>query len=144
MKTRKIIKRIFFILAVVGFVYACSSQKKAIRVNKTDDVVAAEDSLEYEVETFDARFDTWYQFYNSPAMYRSQPYYENWNRQYVPAWNHRCMHPVKGWNFDPVVGYDPTEDYGFELNHKLFHYFMYVENVLKLKILPNGPTLPLH
>lgn len=134
-------RRIVLVLAIVGFVYACSAPKNTVKENKRDNKVAAEDSLEYGVETFDAKFQTWYEFYKSPAKYRSQAYYENWNRQYVPAWNAKCLNPSKRWHFDPVVGYEPFEDYGFELNHELFYYFMYVENVLKIQILQGGPKV---
>ncbi len=137
-------KWIFFIVVLGFFVFACSSQKNAVQVNKSDSEIVAEDSIEYDVEMFDTKFDNWYQFYNTPANYRSQAYYENWNRQYVNAWNALCANPTRKWNFEPVVGYNPTEDYGFELNHKLFYYFMYVENVLKLRILPNGPKITPH
>jgi len=137
----KTMRWIFFIAVVGLLMFACSSQKNAIQVNKSDVDTVAEDSVEYDVETFDSKFDTWYEFYNSPALYRSQSYYENWNRQYVSEWNAKCMHPTRGWNFEPVIGYEPGEDYGFELNHKLFYYFMYVENELKIKILPSGPRL---
>lgn len=135
----KTMRRIFYLAAVVFLVYACSTQKNAVQVSSNEEEITVADSLEYDVETFDGRFDSWYQFYKSPAQYRSQEYYEGWNRQYVNAWNARCASPTRRWQFDPVIGYEPNEDYGFELNHKLFHYFMYVENVLKIRIISNGP-----
>jgi len=100
---------------------------------------AAEDSLEYELETFDSKFETWYILHNSPSQYRSQEYYENWNRRYVAAWNYNSSQPGKKWFFEPVMGYYPNIDYGFEVNHKLFYYFQYVEKVLKIEIMPGGP-----
>jgi len=30
-------------------------------------------------------------------------------------------------------------DYGIEINHELFYYFQYVEQVLKIQIMPGGP-----
>jgi hypothetical protein len=137
-------RRIFGLFVVVLFICACSTQKSAIKVNKNDKEVAADDSLEYGVETFDAKFKSWYEFYKAPSKHRSQAYYENWNRQYVDAWNLKCNTPPKRWNFDPVVGYDSAEYYGFELNHELFYYFMYVENVLKIPILEGGPKVPVY
>jgi hypothetical protein len=77
---------------------------------------------------------------NSPAKLRSQSYYENWNRQYVSAWNFNAVQPSKNNFFEPIVGYEPQVDYGFEINHKLFYYFQYVENELKIEIMPNGPN----
>lgn len=136
-------KRVIFFFGLVVFIYACSSQKNAVQVNKSEVEVTAEDSTEYDVETFDGKFESWYEFYKTPSTYRSQQYYETWNRQYVSAWNARCASPSRRWNFEPVVGYNPSEDYGFELNHELFHYFMYVENVLKIPIMSNGPRFML-
>lgn len=65
-------------------------------------------------------------------------YYENWNRQYVAAWNAKAANPIRYPFFQPIQGYDPTEHYGLKLNRKLFYYFQYVQNVLKIPILPAG------
>jgi len=141
-RTKQIKMRQFlFVVALIVFVVACSTQKSAVNVTKNDVEEGAADSTEYEVETFDQKFESWYQFNNKPATYHSQDYYERWNREYVIAWNAKCARAGKDWHFEPVVGYNPQEDYGFEMNHKLFYYFMYVENVLKIKIIPNGPTI---
>ena len=140
-------KTMLWIIALI-FVASCSTQKRAVKVvsheeNKVAQDTAAKDSVEYDLETFDGKFETWYQLHDSPALYRSQSYYENWNRQYVAAWNANAMDPRKSWFFDPIVGYDPTVDYGFELNHELFYYFQYVEHVLKIQIMPGGPRIQL-
>lgn len=132
-------KRYLFIIGLMVFIYACSTQKQAVNVTKDDVAEGLKDSTEYDVETFDQKFESWYQLNNKPAKYRSQDYYESWNHQYVTAWNAKCARGEKNWNFEPVVGYNSSEDYGFEVNHKLFYYFMYVENVLKIPILPGGP-----
>jgi hypothetical protein len=109
-------------------------------VDKSE-AILEQDSMEYGVETFDSKFEAWYEINNTPATYRSQTYYENWNRQYVSAWNHRAVSGRNSSFFEPIVGYDPTEDYGFEVNHKLFYYFQYVENVLKIKIMDGSPRV---
>ena len=128
-------------LGIIIFILSCSTQKKAVKI-ESDKVEAAEqDSIEYELETFDAKFEIWYQLHDSPAQYRSLQYYESWNRQYVSAWNHNATSSRRSWFFEPIVGYDPTVDYGFELNHKLFYYFQYVENVLGMQIMSGGPNV---
>ena len=132
-------KQFLFIVVLFALVYGCNTQKSAVNVTKSDEE-AVQDSTEYEVETFDNRFESWYEYHDRPATYRSQEYYESWNHQYVTAWNAKCARGGRNWHFEPVVGYNPGEDYGFELNHKLFYYFMYVENVLKISILPGGPV----
>jgi len=142
MKTEKlkIVKKIIFFIGLVLIFAACASQKKAVKTDNNNGVeIMAEDSVEYEMETFDSKFETWYQLHNNPSQYRSQGYYENWNERYVNAWNHNASQPQKSWFFEPIVGFDPTIDYGFELNHELFYYFQYVERVLKIEIMPGGP-----
>ena len=131
-------KKIAGFIIIFLFILACSTPKN-IQVNKTDAETTAEDSTEYDVEMFDGKFDAWYQRYQTPSTYRQQSYYESWNKQYVTMWNSKATSSSGKFPFDPVVGYNPGEDYGFELNHKLFHYFMYVENVLKISIMPGGP-----
>ncbi len=134
-----------FVLGIVFLVAACSTQKSAINKHQSITVEkVAEDSVEYDVETFDARFESWYKMNDNPALYRSQQYYEMWNQQYINAWNLNAMNPRKSWFFEPVIGYEPTVNYGFEMNHKLFSYFQYVENVLKIEIMSNGPNSVKH
>jgi hypothetical protein len=134
-------KRIFLWVAIVVFIVACSSQKKLAHVPQVEKEEIAEDSVEYDLETFDTKFETWYQLHNNPSQFRTLQYYESWNRQYVNAWNANAMSPGKSSFFETIIGYDPQTEYGFELNHELFYYFQYVENVLKIEIMPNGPNV---
>ena len=127
---------IFFVSLVV--IWACKGPKGTVKVEQSEPQIEV-DSVEYGVETFDGKFETWYEIHNTPATYRSQQYYENWNRQYVSAWNEKAASGNHNSFFEPIVGYNPNEDYGFEVNHKLFYYFQYVENVLKIRVMHGGP-----
>ena len=133
-------KKLFFLFAVVSFLAACSGPKGMVKIEPNGSEVAEEDSVEYELIVFDSGFETWYMLQNSPARYRSQQYYENWNRQYVSEWNYLATQSRRRSFFQPIMGYEPGVDYGFELNHKLFYYFQYVEHVLKIPILPNSSS----
>ena len=126
-------------MGIVLFMISCSTPKGIVSVKNNNGESIVEDSLEYELETFDGGFETWYLLHNNPATYRSQQYYENWNRQYVSAWNYNAMSGHRNSFFEPIIGYDETVDYGFDLNHELFYYFQYVEHVLKIKIMQGGP-----
>lgn len=132
-------KRLMFGIGVLILIAACSTQKGVVKVKTNVDDNAVVDSVEYELETFDSKFEAWYVMHKSPALYHSKSYYENWNRQYVVAWNIKSTNPWKNSFFEPIIGYDPTVDYGFDLNHKLFYYFQYVEHVLKIQIMSGGP-----
>lgn len=132
-------KQIIFWMGIILLIVACSTQKGIVKVKSNNVESVVDDSLEYELETFDGQFETWYQLHKSPAMDRSQQYYENWNRQYVSAWNYNATNGRRKSFFEPIVGYDFTTDYGFELNREHFYYFQYVEHVLKIQIMPGGP-----
>ncbi len=132
-------KQKIFWLGIIVLIAACSTQKGLVEIKNNMAESTVEDSLEYELETFDGRFETWYQMHNNPSTYHSQQYYENWNRQYISAWNYNALNGRKNSFFEPIVGYEFTVDYGFELNHKLFYYFQYVEQVLKIQIMLGGP-----
>ncbi len=133
-------KKLIYLFLAATLLAACSGPKGMVKIEPNGSEVAEEDSVEYELIVFDPGFETWYMLQNSPAGYRSQQYYENWNRQYVSEWNYRATQPRGRSFFQPIIGYEPGEEYGFELNHKLFYYFQYVEHVLRIPILQSGPV----
>lgn len=133
-------KKLLFIsvwlVLLTGFVVAQEpdAQEKVQLINNTE----LSDSLEYEVIIFDAGYESWLHTYAKPMGYYSQSYLENWNRQYVLEWNYRYQ---SGMNSDIVgsyIDYQPNTDYGLEVNYKLYTYFVYVEEELKLKLLNRG------
>jgi len=138
---RETIKVVFWAVAVLFTIFACSGPKEAVKIEKNEVETAAKDTVEYELETFDQQFESWYKLHDSPSQYRSKEYYEGWNQRYVSAWNYNATNPRSGWQFETVIGYDPSVDYGLELNHKLFYYFQYVENVLGIPVLSGGPDV---
>ncbi|MDD2590105.1 MAG: DUF6146 family protein [Fermentimonas sp.] len=138
-------KKIILLIAA-AFIFACSGPKGMVKIESNGNevtqaaTVTEEDSVEYELIVMDPEFESWYIFQDSPARYRSQQYYESWNRQYVSAWNALAMNPGRRSFFQTIIGYEPNVDYGFKLNHKLFYYFQYVEHKLRIPILSNGPV----
>ena len=136
-------KRILIWGVVLLIFAACAGKKNLVKVTPEIENTEA-DSLEYELVTFDSRFETWYDLNNSPVLYRSQQFYESWNQIYVSTWNAKPLVSRGSFIYEPAIGYEPGTDYGFELNHRLFYYFQYVENVLKIPILGQaGPRIGL-
>ena len=133
-------KPAFIFLTIIFFVWACSGPKGTVKDKKTEPL-AAVDSLEYGIEMFDKKFETWYELQKGTATNQSLDYYENWNKQYVLAWNQKAIGKNKNSFFSPIVGYRSKEEYGFEVNRKLFYYFQYVENVLGIEIMRGGPKV---
>jgi hypothetical protein len=132
-------KKLLTLFGVLLMILSCSVPKGVVTLEPNNNDVTQEDSVEYELIVMDTGFETWYILQDSPARYRSQQYYEGWNRQYVSASNAYANQPYRRSFFQTIIGYVPNVDYGFELNHKLFYYFKYVEKVLKIPILFNSP-----
>lgn len=137
-------KQLLIFMTVLSLIWACSGPKAAVDAEEAEpDAVNknTKDSVSYVMETFDSKFEAWYNMHKSPSLYRSQEFYEKWNRKYVSEWNKKSMQKENSDFFVPIVGYDRKKDYGFAMNHQLFYYFQYVEYVLNIKILSDGPNV---
>ena len=126
------------LLIVLLAVFAACSTPKNIQLKEVaeDD---EKDSVSYELIVLDPGFESWFITYSRPSWYHSQSYYENWNQQYVNAWNYHSIWRRNSQLLEGQINYEPLIDYGLEINHKLFYYFQYVERVLKIPIIENGP-----
>ena len=64
-----------------------------------------------------------------PEGYYSQGYLEGRNLQYVTAYNQRVMQPqyYNSGLYDMQIDYQPNIDYGYEVNYKLYNYFIYFQ-----------------
>lgn len=133
-------KQFLIIISLILFIWSCSSKRGAVKAEKNNVEVTGADSVEYDMKTFDSKFESWYLVHNRPELYRTQDYYEYWNRLYVTAWNSHSVGKKNSF-FESIAGYDYNEDYGLELNHKLFYYFQYVEQVLKIEIMQGAPKV---
>ncbi len=122
-------KKLLFIIIAVALAVACASHKKA---EKTVTPTLSKDSTEYELIIFDTHFESWFATHSSEAMKRSDEYYKHQNWLYVQEWNnkYRSGHPF----FESYIDYRNDVDYGLDFNYKLFMYFKYVEEELKIKI----------
>jgi hypothetical protein len=122
----------FFVLGACS-TYSSFNQPNPVTTNLADKASASiEDSTEYELLILDVGFDSWFATRNTPAMAHSNSYYKNWNYQYVIEWNqkHSQGHPY----FENHINFDPFEDYGFDVNYKLYHYFLFVEEKTGIKL----------
>ena len=125
------------ILAVIALiaVFNCQSTKKE------EPVVIANDSLEYEIIIIDPGFNAWLQSTARPRHYYSQSFMEGRNQIYVTNWNIRVNQPQQ---FNPnlyemTIDYNSNEDYGYEINYKLYNYFIYFQLTYKQQL---GPFVP--
>lgn len=126
----------FSILLLVGLLMSCNTSNKVVRssndmvhVSEQDTVRIANDDVEYEIIIIEPGFNSWLLSTARPEGYYSKTYLESRNWQFVVEWNNRVMQPLR---YDPNlyqlrIDYDPAVDYGYEVNYKLYNYFIYFQ-----------------
>lgn len=126
-------KNLFYVLTLGLFIYSCSSTRNRDMVSqdetmKTDTVVIANDDLEYEIIIIEPGFSYFLNSQARPEGYYSQSYLENKNLFLVNDYNQRVKQPFR---YDPniyeqEINYDANTDYGYEVNYKLYYYFVFL------------------
>lgn len=116
-------------------------EKNAFQQKEEDTVTIANESSNYEIIIIEPGFQTWLQSIARPEGYYSQSFLENRNQIMVISWNQRVLEPIR---YDPMlyemqINYDPLIDYGYEVNYKLYNYFIYFQRKYNQRL---GPFLP--
>ena len=137
-------------LLFIGILAAsCNTTKTA---NKTDSqratsvqdtVRIANDSLEYEILIIEPGFNSWLATRAKPEGFYSQNYLESRNRIYVSEWNSRVLQPQRYQShlYELQIDYQPTIDYGYDVNYKLYNYFIYFQITYKQRLGPFEPRI---
>ena len=142
-------KTTIYLILLLAFIIGCnapkSTAKKAdensVAIKDNDTVKIANDKLEYEIIIIEPGFNYWLQSTARPEGFYSQQYLENRNYIYVTEWNQRVMQPQR---FNPNlyemrIDYEPGIDYGYDVNYKLYNYFIYFQLTYKQRL---GPFIP--
>ncbi len=135
-------KQALLILIICFGIISCNTPKKAaIKKDTTsyveeDTVRIANDKLEYEIIIIEPGFNTWLLSIAKPEGYYSQEFMEIRNRILVTEWNIRVLQPQR---YDPnlyelEIDYQPNIDYGYEVNYKLYNYFIYFQLYYKQQL----------
>ncbi|MHA6280501.1 DUF6146 family protein [Salinimicrobium sp. CAU 1759] len=126
-------KNLIYILLLGLFIYSCSSTRNRDMqpgegMVENDTVRIANDSLEYEIIIIDPGFSYFLNAIARPEGYYSLNYLENKNRFLVNDYNNRVRQPqVYNPNiYEMEINYDPNIDYGYDVNYKLYNYFVYL------------------
>ncbi|PWG06823.1 DUF6146 family protein [Polaribacter aquimarinus] len=133
----KIIKYSISVILLSLLLFACgSSPIKTAAKDKEEPVVIANDSLEYEIIIIDVGFNYFLNAIAQPKGFYSQKYLENRNRVWVTTWNIRVQNPSR---FNPniyenIIDYQPSINYGYEVNYKLFNYFLFAQKKYKMSL----------
>lgn len=134
-------KTILLILGLSLTIFGCGSGNTGFKNNpdtttvKNDTVRIANDSLEYEILIIETGFDSWL-LSQPPRGHYGQSYLETKNRMFVTDYNSRVSQPARFSRdlYTDWINYDPTTDYGYEVNYMLYNYFMYFQDKYKQRL----------
>ena len=136
-------KTLLYLMIVCGMFMGCNSYKIGNSssdveqtISEQDTVRIVNDKLEYEIIIIEPGFNSWLVSTAQPEGYYSQQFLETRNQQYVIAWNQRVIQPQQ---FNPnlyemQIDYRPGIDYGYEVNYKLYNYFIYFQLTYKQQL----------
>ena len=124
-----------------GAVETSEEEKMAFQQTEGDTIEIVSDKTEYEIIIIEPGFNTWLQSIARPEGYYSQSFLETRNQLYVTHWNQRVIQPLR---FNPnlyelQINYEPHIDYGYEVNYKLYNYFIYFQRKYRQRL---GPFVP--
>ncbi|MDE3740352.1 DUF6146 family protein [Maribacter polysaccharolyticus] len=116
-------------------------EKMAFTQKMGDTITIANDETEYEIIIIEPGYNYWLNSMAKPEGYYSQSYLENRNMIYVIEWNQRVLQPHR---YDPdlyelQIDYSSNIDYGYEVNYKLYNYFIYFQRKYNQRL---GPFIP--
>jgi uncharacterized protein DUF6146 len=126
----------YIILLLISFwIYSCKTPQKIntstseVTTVTQDTVRIANDKLEYEIIIIEPGFNFWLQSVAKPEGYYSQSFLEGRNKFYVSEWNIRVLDPHRYDSnlYELQIDYSPFIDYGYEVNYKLYNYFIYFQ-----------------
>ncbi len=121
-----------------------SEKEKQVFTAKAADTVEISDSeSNYEIIIIEPGFNVWLLTIARPEGYYSQSFLENRNRVLVIEWNNRVLNSLQ---YDPQlyelqIDYDPMVDYGYEVNYKLYNYFIYFQRKYNQRLGPFAPRI---
>ncbi|MGB5821313.1 MAG: DUF6146 family protein [Saonia sp.] len=145
------IPSILIFFALVLSISSCTATKDTLKISQeersyfdragNDTVEIASDSTEYEIIIIEPGFNVWLQSMARPEGYYSQSFLESRNNILVINWNQRVIQPQI---FNPnlymlQIDYNSNIDYGYEVNYKLYNYFIFFQRKYNQRL---GPFIP--
>lgn len=131
------IKKVIPIIMLIALVASCKSYNNGQTINngndsnlvENDTVSISSDESDYEILIIEPGFNGWLISTARPRGFHTQSWLEDRNVFLVQAWNQRNLQPHA---YDPDlyqmrIDYDSRTDYGYDVNYKLYNYFLYFQ-----------------
>lgn len=110
---------------------------------ENDTVSISSDETDYEIIIIEPGFNIWLETRARPEGFHSHQWLESRNALFVQAYNQRVQQP-QVYNPDLYqlrIDYDTHTDYGYEVNYKLYNYFLYFQIKYKQKLTSYIPRI---
>ncbi|WP_452224534.1 DUF6146 family protein [Lacinutrix chionoecetis] len=130
-------KNLFILLAILVITFSCNSSKEVkkpdnenTQLKAGDTIKISSEELEYDVIIIEPGFGTYLASIAHPEGFYTQEYMESRNIRYVQEWNRRVQQPGR-YNpnlYELDINYRHGIDYGYEVNYKIYNYFVYFQN----------------
>ncbi len=128
-------KNLLLIAVLLTIAFSCGSNKSIIQKDKSlaqkgDTITISSNQTEYDIIIIEPRYNTWLKTVAKPEGYFTQQYLENKNKFYVSEWNSRVLQPQR-YNsnlYELQIDYRSDIDYGYDVNYKLYNYFIFFQN----------------
>ena len=144
-------KKIIPFIIILILIASCKSYNTSPVINnenqnsltENDTVSISSDENDYEIIIIEPGFNSWLQSTARPEGYHTQEWLESRNTVLVQGWNQRNLQPQ---TYDPNlyevrIDYDTRTDYGYEVNYKLYNYFLYFQLKYKQKLSSFTPRI---
>lgn len=120
------------------------STASPLQYSKQNDTIhISNESLEYEIIIIEPGFHNWLESIARPEGYYSQSFLENRNALYVIEWNQRVFQPQRfdASLYELQIDYQQNIDYGYEVNYRLYNYFIYFQLKYNQRLGPFTPRI---
>ena len=148
-------KHSWFAALFLGIVFTCltacnstkesakHSEQSAIKTTANDTVSIKSDKVEYEIIIIEPGYNSWLYGTTKPEGYYDQKLLETRNRLFVTEWNLRVIQPQQYESklYELRIDYNPQIDYGYELNYKLYNYFIFFQLKYKQQLTATIPRI---
>lgn len=123
---------------VVDIPDVTDAEKEAFSQTEGDTISISSDETEYEIIIIEPGFNTWLQSIARPEGYYSQSFLETRNQIMVVNWNQRVLQPQRFDSnlYEMQIDYQQNTDYGYEVNYKLYNYFVYFQRKYRQRLGP--------
>lgn len=147
----KVMKKSLISILLIISVLACGTQQEALEISSEEKAVfksgdeepveIKDEESEYEIIIIEPGFNAWLLSIARPEGYYSQQFMENRNLLYVMEWNRRVLQPNRypPMLYEMQINYEAGIDYGYEVNYKLYNYFIYFQRKYNQRL---GPYIP--